>query len=125
MEPEYRSKPSDDFGGRRPSAFALLRLSPHISLTVFFSCVRTAARAQRPCSRSAAEKRDEIALRHSITSSAAHDRLVQKIALTAIVDLADNSPRGHSWVEDQWPSRRAANSVGCFTGPPQVTQEED
>ena len=50
--------------------------------------------------------------------------VVQKIALTAIVDQADNS-RGHSWVEDQWPSRHAANSVGSLYRSAQVTQEED
>jgi hypothetical protein len=46
-----------------------------------------------------------------------HDRLVQKIALTAIVDQADNSTKSHSCREPS-AKRRAANFVGpLFTTP--------
>jgi hypothetical protein len=41
-------------------------------------------------------------------TSAAHDRLVQKIALTAIVDQADNSTEG----DGCWPSRLVATAEG-------------
>jgi len=40
-------------------------------------------------------------------TSAAHDRLVQKIALTAIVDQADNSTEG----DGCWPSRLVATAA--------------
>src|SRR5215475_4179161 len=40
--------------------------------------------------------------------------VVQKIALTAIVDQADNSNKRPLLGEDQWPSRHAANSVGSL-----------